>query len=285
MKRRIEAFTLIELLVVIAIITLLAALLLPALKSARASSRRAVCVNNERQIGIALLAFTEDMAGYFPYGRPAFTYSSYPAATSKAWPLQILAYVGGSQSAAAKAVFGCPMNPWRIKGATGINAQPTTYGLNSAAFPANWHDASGVDPATGGNHYNQRANIRDFSNTSGLMVLGEVPFTDGTDNGGYKMRNNVVQSTSFWTTPQFLNYWITSEISTVGSDANPIARVNHNLAWNSLMLDGHVELTSKATLTREAMRHYGGQPSILWDDGKGNNWYGGRSSINGPWPY
>lgn len=69
------AFTLIELLVVIAIIAILGALLLPALAPAEAGGKRAACLSNLRQLGLATQLYADD-SGSYP---PAYVNAATPA--------------------------------------------------------------------------------------------------------------------------------------------------------------------------------------------------------------
>ncbi len=92
-----EGFTLIELLVVIAIIAILAALLLPALAKAKSSGRRAACVSNLRQLGLAIHLYSQDNKGRIPYGptAPPFSHPAefYPSTGS---PTSLLSLRSGA---------------------------------------------------------------------------------------------------------------------------------------------------------------------------------------------
>ena len=65
-KRSTRGFTVLELLIVIAIICVVAALLLPVLGKSKAKARDTYCLNNLRQLGIAVVAYAQDYASCLP---------------------------------------------------------------------------------------------------------------------------------------------------------------------------------------------------------------------------
>src|SRR4051812_23152213 len=102
---RSSGFTLIELLVVIAIIAILAAMLLPALASAKEKARATQCLNNAKQSGTATFIYTGDNNDFFPYGVDIKNDPSWGSPT--AWHILLLPHLAGNTNVGTRS-YVCP---------------------------------------------------------------------------------------------------------------------------------------------------------------------------------
>ncbi|MCG3150636.1 MAG: hypothetical protein PCFJNLEI_04124 [Verrucomicrobiae bacterium] len=128
-----SAFTLLELLVVIGIIGVLVGMLFPVLRSARAAAKTTQCLNNLRQISLALQMYVNDSNGRLPVlQNRAGTNEPLPALDTV-----LLSGVGGTRQ-----VFGCPADNKRLYETTG-----TSYFWN---FTVNGQDVDRMFSIVGG---------------------------------------------------------------------------------------------------------------------------------------
>ena len=200
-----SGFTLVELLVVIAIVGVLIALLLPAVQSARTAARWTMCLSNLHQIGLAMLQFTNENHGAFPWTTDQGTKAS--------WVVTLKPYMESSDD--IRLCPEDPMGPQRVlANANGICG--TSYLINQYLAEATT-DGFSVQ------------NINWIADKTKLIVLFE-----GADTGRLVTDDHV--HTATWFAPSDVlnnNVWpvITAEI-------NPTQHVD---CANYLFADGHAE--------------------------------------------
>jgi prepilin-type N-terminal cleavage/methylation domain-containing protein/prepilin-type processing-associated H-X9-DG protein len=231
--KRVTGFTLIELLVVIAIIASLAAILFPVFASAREKARQTSCASNMKQMGLAIIQYSQD----FDENYPSKISGGY------AWASQAFPYVKSSQS------YSCPSDP-----SLPINNQPVdSYAINDniyepstgTQFPMNKFSAPSVTVLLyeiGGPQDNQDTPATTNSRSAAGGYGGDKYGQGGVGNPGSGwhgifLETGAVGGRSYGQT-SVCNIYVTSQCG--APDArNPNGR--HNETSNWLLADGHVK--------------------------------------------
>jgi prepilin-type N-terminal cleavage/methylation domain-containing protein/prepilin-type processing-associated H-X9-DG protein len=172
-----KGFTLIELLVTIAIIAILAAILFPVFARARENARRSSCMSNLKQIGLAVMQYTQDYDEHlpnrfnsFPVGY-AYTLPNGGTTSSTAilWYMQIYPYIKNYQ------VYNCPSDSLHTY--TGGYTSAIGYGINQT-LPSFCTSNCGVVmfPANGVGGTSPGASLAAIDDVSGTIAITDAKY-------------------------------------------------------------------------------------------------------------
>ena len=169
-------FTLIELLVVISIISILAALLLPALKLARFTAGQISCVSNVRQLSQVIPMYTDDYNGYLP------RYATLGTVWRAGWTQLSFPYLMNAS------VYECPLRQWgtvtpgimtldgktyRARGSYMVNAVAITATTVSNDWPPFGPTGPDVGGLTTDSNYGKTFKIENVA-TDTIMLVDHV---------------------------------------------------------------------------------------------------------------
>ncbi|HWP31613.1 MAG TPA: prepilin-type N-terminal cleavage/methylation domain-containing protein [Fimbriimonadales bacterium] len=132
-----SAFTLIELLVVIAIIAILAAILFPVFQRAKESAKRAACLTQAQQLGMAVSMYTDSHDGNYPM---AANFGLPPEDPLRIWTMQVFPYVNNRQ------IFICPSTDGKFAADWATRGEMTIGFTQATAYDANGCDEGSFDP-------------------------------------------------------------------------------------------------------------------------------------------